>query len=367
MELNRKHIFNAGPSCLPVEVLKDIQENLLNYKGTGLSVMEMSHRSPEYQKIIDDATALAKKIMGLGDDYEILFLQGGASTEFYMVAANLVADGQEGNYINTGVWSTKALKECAKIGKGMHVTASSEDKEFTYIPNKDTYTFSENPAYLHITTNNTIRGTEYSEEKIPEAPKGALLVADMSSNFLSRPYDFNKFDLIYAGAQKNVGPAGCTVVAIKKTAQERLQSGLPTMIDYSTHINKGSMFNTPPAFAIYVIGEVLKWIDGFGGLDKLHAYNVEKANYIYNAIDNSNGFYRGTVVAEDRSLMNIPFRLKTEELEKKFIAESKAAGMLGLKGHRSVGGCRASVYNSCPMESAKALAEFMKKFQAENE
>ncbi len=360
---NRIHNFNAGPSVLPVEVLKDVQANLISYKGYGLSVMEMSHRSAEYQQIIDEAMANVKKIMDLGDDYEVLFLGGGASTQFLMVAMNLIGDGQEGNYINTGTWATKALKEAKKIGKGMHIAATSEDKDFTYIPKE--FKLSENPAFLHITTNNTIRGTEYAET--PQVPEGVKLVADMSSNFLSRPYDFKKYDLIYAGAQKNVGPSGVTVVAIKKAIIDQMNKNLPTMLDYKTHIDKGSMFNTPPAFNIYVVGEVLKWIDNFGGLDKLHAHNVKKANYIYDAIDNSNGFYKGTVVKEDRSLMNIPFRLATEELEKKFIAEAKANGMIGLKGHRSVGGCRASVYNSCPLESAKALGDFMRKFQADNQ
>lgn len=359
---NRIHNFNAGPSVLPVEVLKNVQDNLLSYQGYGLSVMEMSHRSAEYQKIIDDATASVKRIMDLGDDYEVIFLGGGASTQFLMVAMNLIGDNQQGNYVNTGTWATKALEEAEKIGKGMHVAASSEDKNFTYIPKE--FKLSENPAFLHITTNNTIRGTEYA--KTPEVPAGVKLVADMSSNFLSRPYDFKKYDLIYAGAQKNVGPAGVVVVAIKKSLVEKFNKKLPTMLSYNTHIKKGSMFNTPPAFNIYVVGEVLKWIEAFGGLDKLHAHNVKKANYVYDVIDNSNGFYKGNVAKEDRSLMNITFRLGTEDLEKKFIAEGKANGMIGLKGHRSAGGCRASVYNSCPMESAKALGEFMKKFQAEN-
>lgn len=358
----RIHNFNAGPSVLPVEVLKDVQANLLNYKGYGLSVMEMSHRSAEYQKIIDDATAMLIKIMGLGDDYEVLFLGGGATTQFLMLAMNLIRDGQEGNYVNTGTWATSALKEAKKIGKGMHIAASSEDKDFTFIPKE--VKLSANPAFLHTTSNNTIRGTEYQAD--PVVPKGVKLVCDMSSNFLSRPYDFTKYDLIYAGAQKNIGPAGVTVVIIRKSIVDQFNDNLPTMMDYRTHIKKGSMHNTPPAFNIYVVGEVLKWIDAFGGLDKVHAHNVKKANYIYNAIDNSNGFYKGTVAKEDRSLMNVTFRLGSEDLEKKFISEAKAAGMIGLKGHRSVGGCRASIYNSCPLESAKALGEFMVKFAADN-
>ncbi len=361
--MERIHNFNAGPSVLPEEVLRDVQANLLSYKGYGLSVMEMSHRSAEYQQIIDDATAAVKRLYNLGDDYEVLFLQGGASTQFLMVAMNLIADGKEGNYINTGTWSTKALKEAKKIGKGMNVAATSEDNAFSYIPRE--FNLSENPAFLHITTNNTIRGTEYTF--VPEVPANVPLVADMSSNFMSRPYDISKFDLIYAGAQKNVGPAGCTVVIIKKTLVEKFNDNLPTMLDYKTHIEKGSMFNTPPAFAIYVIGEVLKWIEDFGGVAKIEEQNIAKAKLIYDAIDNSNGFYKGAVsVKEDRSLMNITFTMANADLEKKFIAEAKELGMIGLKGHRSVGGCRASVYNSCPVASCMALADFMKKFQAEN-
>ncbi|OQY37599.1 MAG: phosphoserine transaminase [Candidatus Cloacimonetes bacterium 4572_65] len=361
---NRIHNFNAGPSVLPEEVLREVQANLLSYKGYGLSVMEMSHRSAEYQQIIDGATDAVKRIYNLGDDYDVLFLQGGASTQFLMLAVNLIADGKEGNYVNTGTWATKALQEAKKIGKGMHIAASSKEGAFSYIPRD--VKLSENPAFLHITTNNTIRGTEYCFT--PDVPAGIPLVADMSSNFMSRPYDISKYDLIYAGAQKNVGPAGCTVVIIKKTLAEKFNKDLPTMLDYNTHISKGSMFNTPPAFNIYVIGEVLKWIENFGSLEKLHEYNVAKANYIYDTIDNSNGFYKGAVtVKEDRSLMNITFRLPTEELEAKFIAEAKVNNMIGLKGHRSVGGCRASVYNSCPVASAQALAEFMVKFQKENQ
>jgi len=359
---NRIHNFNAGPSVLPVEVLEEVQKNLLNYKGYGLSVMEMSHRSAEYQKIIDDTTAAVKRIMDLGDEYDVIFVGGGASMQFLMLAMNLIGDGQEGNYVNTGAWATKAIEEAQKIGKGVHIAASSKDKDFTYIPKE--FKLSANPAFLHITSNNTIRGTEYHAD--PVVPEGVKLVCDMSSNFLSRPYDFKKYDLIYAGAQKNVGPAGVVVVVIRKSIVEQFNKNLPTMLDYKTHISKGSMFNTPPAFNIYVVGEVLKWIEKFGGLDKVHAHNVEKANHIYNAIDNSNGFYKGTVVKEDRSLMNITFRLANEDLEKKFIAEAKDAGMIGLKGHRSVGGCRASVYNSCPMESAKALGAFMTKIAKDN-
>ncbi|MCF7920934.1 MAG: 3-phosphoserine/phosphohydroxythreonine transaminase [Candidatus Cloacimonetes bacterium] len=359
--MTRVHNFSAGPAVLPESVLLEVQKELIDWHGAGLSVMEMSHRSKEYQSIIDDATATALRLIGCGDNFDVIFLGGGASMQFLMLPLNFCPEDKVANYINTGAWSTSALKEAVKAGKKMHVAASSEDKEFTYIPK--TYQLSENPAYLHITTNNTIRGTEYYE--IPEVPADVPLVADMSSNFLSRPYDFSKFSLIYAGAQKNIGPAGVTVVFIRKDYQEKLLGNLPTMLDYKTHISKGSMFNTPPCFPIYVVGKVLHWIEDFGGLKEMEKHNKEKAAYVYDILDSSN-FYRGTVVKEDRSLMNIPFRLPTEELEAKFISEAKANRMNNLKGHRSVGGCRASLYNSLPMESAKALNSFMKEFEAAN-
>ena len=358
--VKRVHNFSAGPAVLPVEVLMEIQQELVSYKGKGLSVMEMSHRSVEFQAIMDDAINDVKSILNLGDDYEVLFLQGGASTQFFMIPLNFCPDNKVANYINTGAWATKALKEASKNGKQMHVAASSEDKQFTYIPKQ--YTLSENPAYLHITTNNTIRGTEFKTDlDIGDIP----LIADMSSNIMSKPIDVKKYAMIYAGAQKNIGPAGTTLVIIRKDMIEKINPGLPTMMDYNTHISKSSMFNTPPCFAIYVVGRVLKWIQAKGGLEAIEKMNVEKANYLYNILDNSN-FYRGTVVPEDRSLMNIPFRLPTEDLEKKFIAETATNGMLNLKGHRSVGGCRASFYNSLPMKSAQALAEFMLKFEKRN-
>ena len=357
----RVHNFSAGPAVLPEEVLKNIQENLVNYKGNGLSVLEMSHRSKQYMEIIEGACARLLKIMGLGDDYKAMFLQGGASSQFFMIPLNFCADDKVANYIDTGVWSTKAIKEVKILGKKLHIAATSEDKEFTYIPKE--WKISENPAYLHITTNNTIRGTEWKID--PDVPAGVPLIADMSSNFLSKPMDFSKYDMIYGGAQKNIGPAGCTFVVIKKSMLEKINPNLPSMMNYDTHVSKDSMFNTPPTFAIYVIGEVLKWIEGNGGLMGMLKINKEKAAYIYDVIDGTD-FYTGTVVKEDRSLMNIPFRLPTEELEKKFIAEAVENKMFNLKGHRSVGGCRASVYNSLPMDSAKALAKFMIDFEKAN-
>ena len=358
--VKRVHNFSAGPAVLPVEVLLEVQQELVSYKGKGLSVMEMSHRSVEFQAIMDDAINDVKSILNLGDDYEVLFLQGGASTQFFMIPLNFCPDDKVANYINTGAWATKALKEAQKNGWKMHVAASSEDKQFTYIPKH--YTISENPAYLHITTNNTIRGTEFKTDlDIGDIP----LIADMSSNIMSKPFDVQKYAMIYAGAQKNIGPAGTCLVIIRKDMIEKINPGLPTMMDYNTHISKGSMFNTPPCFAIYVVGRVLKWILAKGGLQAIEKINIEKANYVYDILDSSD-FYEGTVVREDRSMMNIPFRLPSEELEKKFIAESKEMGMLNLKGHRSVGGCRASLYNSLPMKAAQDLAQFMIEFEKKN-
>jgi len=357
----RIHNFSAGPAVLPEEVLLEVQEELFDYRGKGLSVMEMSHRSKEYGEIIDNAVATMKRIMNLGDKFEVLYLHGGASTQFYMIPLNFCPDGKITNYVDTGAWSTKALKEAKKIGKKMHIAASSEDKSYTYIPKE--FNISENPAYFHITTNNTIRGTEFKID--PDIPEDVPLIADMSSNFLSKPMEFNKYSIIYGGAQKNIGPAGVAFFIIRKDMIEKINPGLPSMMDYKTHIDKGSMFNTPPAFAIYVVGKVLNWVERNGGLEAREKFNIEKANYLYNIFDNSD-FYRGTVVKEDRSLMNIPFRLPSEDLEKKFIAEAAAKGMNGLKGHRSVGGCRASLYNSLPMKAAQDLADFMTEFERKN-
>ncbi len=360
--MERLHNFNAGPAVLPEEVLREAQADLFNYKGMGLSVMEMSHRSKEYQAIIDETQAAVKRIYNLGDDYEVLFLQGGASLQFLMVPMNFAFEGKEANYINTGQWSKKAIAEAKKIGKTVHVAATSEDRNFGYIPK--TWELSANPSYLHITNNNTIFGTEWKTD--PETPKSVPLIADMSSNFMSKPIDVQKYSMIYAGAQKNVGPSGTVVVIIRKSMLETAIPGLPTMLDYNIHAKNGSMYNTPATFTIYMIGLVLKWIEDFGGLKMIEQNNIAKANYIYDAIDASEGFYKGTVDKDCRSLMNITFRLPSEELEAKFIADAKKEGMIGLKGHRDVGGCRASTYNSLPLPAAHALAEFMRRFQQDN-
>jgi len=328
----------------------------------GLSVMEMSHRSKEYQAIIDETYAAVKRIYGLGDDYEVLFLQGGASMQFLMVPLNFAFDGKEANFIHTGVWSKKAIGEAKKIGKAVHIAASSEDRNFSYIPKS--WTLSDNPSYLHITTNNTIFGTEWKAD--PVVPSGIPLIADMSSNFMSKPIDAQRYSMIYAGAQKNVGPSGTAVVIIKKELLEKAIPGQPSMLDYQLHAKNGSMYNTPATFTIYMIGLVLKWIEDFGGLDLIEQNNIAKAKYLYDAIDASNGFYKGTVDTADRSLMNITFRMPSEELEALCISVAKKNGMIGLKGHRDVGGCRASTYNSLPLPAAHALGEFMRSFQQQH-
>ncbi len=356
----RIHNFNAGPAALPLEVLEEAQRDFIDYKGNGLSVLEMSHRDKVYDTILKDAENDLKELYSIPDNYTVLFLQGGATLQFAMVPLNLLADGRSGDYINTGTWSTKAIEEAQKLGKKANVIATSEDKAFTYIP-KD-FKITPDAAYLHITSNNTIRGTEW--QSYPDT--GATdLICDMSSDFCSRPVDIKKFALIYAGAQKNVGPAGCTVVIIRNDLIAKSPKNIPTMCNYSIMAKEPSLYNTPPCYSIYVIGLVLKWLKKNGGLSKMHEVNVQKAKVLYDRLD-KNDFYRGTVEKDSRSLMNIPFRLKNESLEEKFIKEAKAAGMIGLKGHRSVGGIRASFYNAVPMESAKALVAFMDEFEKNN-
>ena len=359
---NRVFNFSAGPAVLPEEVLLEVKNDLLNYKGKGMSVMEMSHRSKDYQAIFDETVAAVKRVLGLGDDFHVIFLGGGATTQFLMSVMNFCPDDKVANYVLTGTWAQGAYKEAKKIGKKTHLAASSEDKNFSYIP-KD-FSLSENPAYLHITTNNTIFGTQF--KKYPDLPTDVPLFADMSSDIMSKPINVKKFGLIYAGAQKNIGPAGVTMVLIRKDLEERILPNLPTMLSYKTHIDKDSMHNTPPTFPIYIVGLVMKWIEQKGGLTAIEKINEEKAAYIYDAIDNSNGYYKGTVARDSRSLMNVTFRLPSEELEAKFISEASANKMSGLKGHRSVGGCRASIYNALPMEATKTLAKFMQDFQSKN-
>lgn len=359
----RIHNFNAGPGTLPFEVVQEASQGVLEFKGTGMSIMEMSHRSKEYDLVIKEAAADMLELLGAPANYKALFVGGGASLQFAMTAMNFLPADGSADYINTGEWATKAIKEAKNIGK-VNVVASSEDKKFSYIPDVKNLAFNPDAAYLHFTTNNTIYGTEFHE--YPAPPANVPLFSDMSSDFMSRPFDITKFALIYAGAQKNVGPAGVTVVILREDMLEKIKPGLPTMLSYQTHWKNDSLFNTPPCVNIYVVGLVMKWLKRNGGLKAVEEVNVRKAKLIYDAIDNSGGFYKGTVVPEARSLMNITFRLPSEELEEKFVKDAGAAGCKGLKGHRSVGGIRASTYNALPEASCQVLADFMKEFARVN-
>ncbi len=359
----RAHNFNAGPAVLPVPVLEKAQAELLNYAGTGMSVMEISHRSKEFEAIIQTAEADLRELLGIPTNYKILFLQGGATLQFDMLPMNLRPAGASADYIVTGSWSKTALKEASKTGAA-RAAVTTEKSNYNCLPAQAEINADPNAAYLHFTHNETIHGVEWTTE--PVAPAGVPLVCDMSSDFVSRPVDISKYALIYAGAQKNAGPAGVTVVIAREDMLARTPANMPVMLDYKTLAEAGSLHNTPPCYAIYIVGLVFKWLKNLGGLEAIYKINVEKAKKVYDVIDASGGFYRGHAAPEARSLMNIPFRLPTEELEAKFVKESTAAGLIGLKGHRSVGGLRASVYNALPMESAQTLADFMKEFQRKN-
>ncbi len=358
MKYNRIHNFNPGPAALPLPVLEQIRDEMLNIQGSGMSILEVSHRSKMFDGIINEAIDRTKRLLNLGDNFHVIFVQGGASFQFAMVPLNLSVEGKPVDYVNTGTWSTKAIKEARIQGKEVRIIASSEDENFSYIP-KDVHEDGK-AAYLHITSNNTIKGTQWAE--FPDA-NGVPLVSDMSSDIMSRPFDVNPFGLIYAGAQKNIGPAGIAMVIIREDMLERIPEELPTMLKYSTYVENNSLANTPPCFAIYVINLVLKWLEeSVGGLEDMEKINRKKANMLYEVIDSSD-FYRGTAQKESRSMMNITFRLPTEELEDLFVKEALKEGLGGLKGHRSVGGCRASIYNAVSLESVEALVGFMKEFE----
>ena len=355
--------FNAGPSALPLTVLEKAQKELINFRGTGMSVMELSHRSAAYEEVHNEAISRLKRIYSIPNNYEVLFLQGGASLQFAMVPMNFLQEDKKAGYVLTGAWSEKAFAEAKQFGEP-YALANSKEQNHNYIPSlTDDLNFDQNDAYVHITTNNTIFGTQWKD--YPDTGN-VPLIADMSSDIMSKPIDVGKFALIYAGAQKNLGPSGVTVVIIRKDLLEKANSAVPTMLSYKTHADNNSLYHTPPTFGIYMLGEVLGWIEELGGLEAVAKNNEEKAKLIYDIIDNSNGFYSGHAQVESRSLMNITFRLADEALEKKFLAEAKDAGFVGLNGHRSVGGCRASAYNSVPYEACKALSEFMIQFQKNN-
>ncbi|MEI3605685.1 3-phosphoserine/phosphohydroxythreonine transaminase [Pseudogracilibacillus sp. SE30717A] len=354
--------FNAGPSALPTAVLEKAQQELTNFQGTGMSVMELSHRSKTYEDVHNGAISRLKKLYNISDEYEVVFLQGGASLQFSMIPMNFLTEEQKAGYIMTGSWSEKAFTETKFFGEAYHVASSKED-QYRSIPEISANTFNDNDAYIHLTSNNTIYGTQW--QSFPDTAEVPLIV-DMSSDIMSKPIDVNKFAMIYAGAQKNLGPSGVTVAIIRKDLLEKANKNIPSMLSYQTYVDKNSLYNTPPTFGIYMLGEVLKWIELQGGLSAIAKLNEEKASYIYDAIDNSDGFYTGHAEKNSRSLMNITFRVQNEELEKKFLAEAVDKGFVGLNGHRSVGGCRASTYNAVPQEACLALSEFMKEFQQKN-
>ena len=359
--MSRVYNFSAGPAVLPEEVLKEAQEEMMDYRGCGMSVMEMSHRSAMFQKIIDEAEADLRDLMGIPDNYKVLFMQGGAALQFSAIPMNLMKNGVA-DYIVTGQWAKKAYVEAQKYGK-VNKIASSEDETYTYIPDCSDLPISEDADYVYICMNNTIYGTVYHE--LPNT-KGKDLVADISSCFLSEPLDVSKFALLMGGVQKNVGPAGVQIVIIREDLlREDLPTYVPTMLQYKVQADNGSMYNTPPCYGIYICGKVFKWIKSLGGLEAMKKRNEEKAAILYDFLDSSKMF-KGTVRKEDRSLMNVPFVTGDKELDAKFVAEAKANGLENLKGHRTVGGMRASIYNAMPKEGVIKLGEFMKKFEQEN-
>jgi len=355
---NRVHNFNPGPAALPLPVLTEIKENFLNFSGSGMSIVEISHRSPLFDEVLNDAVNRTKRLLGLDENYHVLFIQGGASLQFCMIPMNLALPGRPLNLINTGTWSTKAIKEAQIQGKDVRVIASSEDKDFTYLPSD--YTVDKQASYLHFTSNNTIKGTQW--QQFPNG-EGIPLISDMSSDFMSRPIDAKPFGLVYAGAQKNIGPSGIAMVIIREDMLQRVPDTLPTMLKYTTYKDNRSLFNTPPTFAIYVIDLVLKWLEEtIGGLKEIDRVNKQKASLIYDVIDNSDVYY-GTAEVNSRSLMNVTFRLPDKKTEERFLAEATQNGLVGLKGHKSVGGCRASLYNAITIDSVTKLVTFMREFE----
>ncbi len=359
--MSRVYNFSAGPAVLPEEVLKEAAAEMLDYQGTGMSVMEMSHRSKTYQKIIDEAEQDLRDLMNIPDNYKVLFLQGGAHLQFSMIPMNLMKNGVA-DYIITGQWAKKAWKEAQKYGKA-NAVASSEDKTFSYLPDCADLPISPDADYVYICENNTIYGTKF--KTLPNT-KGKILVSDVSSCFLSEPVDVTKYGIIYGGVQKNIGPAGVVIVIIREDLiTEDTLPGTPTMLQYKTHADNGSMYNTPPAYGIYICGKVFKWIKKMGGLAAMKTHNEKKAAILYDFLDRSK-LFKGTVEKKDRSLMNVPFVTGNADLDAKFLAEATAAGFVNLKGHRVVGGMRASIYNAMPIEGVEKLVEFMEKFEAEN-
>lgn len=355
--------FNPGPSALPFPVLQKMQAELLDYDGTGMSVMEISHRSKQFDAIMADAQALARKHFGVGEEYKVLFMGGGASTQFALVALNFMGKNRTADYVNTGTWSKKAIKEAQIIGNP-NVAATSEPDKFTRIPKQDELKLSNDAVYVHITSNNTIAGTQY--HAFPDT-KGVPLIIDMSSDIFCRKMDMSNVGMVYAGAQKNMGPSGVTFVLLREDLLDKIEDeGLPTMFKYKTYVEKNSLFNTPPTFPIYAVKLVLEWIDEQGGIEAVEKNNRKKADLLYGYMDENADYYRGTTEKDSRSMMNVTMRLPTEELEQKLIKEGLADGFGGLKGHRSVGGIRVSMYNAITVKEIEQLVDYLKKFKAGN-
>jgi phosphoserine aminotransferase len=352
--------FSPGPAALPYEVLLKAGQDVVNFQETGIGLIEISHRSKEFLAVTEEAEANLRELMQIPDNYKVLFLQGGASSQFYMIPMNLLGGRKKATYLNTGTWAKKSIKE-AKMFGDIDVAYSSEETGFNRVPTREEYEIDQDSEYLYYVSNNTIYGTQFPE--LPVTDK--MLISDMSSDILSRPVDVSKYGIIFAGAQKNLGPAGVAIVIIREDLLERTPENTPTMLAYKTHADKGSMFNTPPCFSIYVVGEVLKWLKKQGGVEAIEKINIEKAGLLYGAIDEDD-YYRGHAEKQSRSMMNIAFNLPTPELEAKFINQAAAVDLKGLKGHRSIGGCRASIYNAFPREGVVKLVEFMRAFKAEN-
>jgi phosphoserine aminotransferase len=356
----RIYNFSPGPSTLPYSVLQQAAKDIVNFNDKGIGLIELSHRSKEFMAVAEETETLIRENLNVPDNYKVLFLQGGASSQFFMVPMNLLGPGKKATYLNTGTWSKKAIKEAQLFGD-IDVAFSSEEEMFNRVPGHEEYTVDPVSEYLYFVSNNTIYGTQFPSFPTVET----MLVADMSSDILSRRIDVSRFGIIFAGAQKNMGPAGVTVVIIREDLLDKTQDSVPTMLRYSTQADKGSMFNTPPCFAIYCVGQVMKWLKSLGGVDVMEKMNNKKAAMIYNTID-STDFYKGHAELDSRSKMNISFNLPTPEMETKFIAEATAEGLDGLKGHRSIGGCRASIYNAFPAEGVEKLVQFMEQFSRTN-
>jgi phosphoserine aminotransferase len=364
MDTPRKHNFFAGPAVLPVSVIKKAQEALWNFAGTGAGILEVSHRDKAFDAVLEGCKARAKRLYNVPEDYEVIFVQGGASMIMAMISMNFIHEGDKAQFIDTGTWASRAIKEAKRSKGNVEVLWSGKDINYTQLPDLSTLKFADDACLVHLCANNTIRGTEY-----PEFPKTkAPLFCDMSSDFFSRPINVKDFAFIYGGVQKNLGPAGCALCIVRKDLLARVPENLSEMLSFRKYVEENSIYNTPPVFVIYMVDLAFQWLEEeIGGLENMHKINLEKAGLLYDVFDNSDGFYRPTVtVKEHRSLMNITFRLPSEELETKILAEAKTHGFLGLKGHRSVGGLRASTYNACPTESVRLLSEFLVKFAKEN-